>query len=422
MKKAFVASILMIVAVLTFQSGLSLIKKENSAKTESGFSGGSESANTAESSKFREIAGNIQKGETLTDIFARYKLDLKDLFRMREASASIHRLRNIYPDRPYKIIVDDQDQINSFSYWIDDDTILNITNTESGFSAEKITLEYERRIEHLAGVIKDNLVSSISAGSGGLLLALKLSDIFAWDIDFNTDIRNNDKYKLEVEGLYLDGVFKKYGEILGAEFVNKGEKYRAYRYEFEGKADYFNEEGKSVKKAFLKAPLSFRRISSAFSKGRLHPVLKIKRPHHGLDYAAPHGTPVSASGDGTISFAGVKGQYGKLVILNHRNGYKTYYGHLSGFTKGAGIGSRISQGEVIGYVGSTGLATGPHLHYEMRINGKPVDPQSIKIPRGNAISPKYMKDFARTKSEMDARFAAIRYPEVDLAEARAEVF
>jgi len=342
MKKALVASILIVVAIFTFQSSLSLINKESRVETELLFSG-HEGTFPEESSPYREIAGNIQKGETLSDIFSKYELDLKDLFRMKEASASIHRLRNIYPDRPYKIIIDDQDQINSFSYWIDDETILNITNTESGFAAEKITLEYEKRIEHLAGIIKDNLVSSINAGSGGLLLALKLSDIFAWDIDFNTDIRNDDRYKLAVEGLYMDGVFKKYGDILGAEFVNRGETYHAYRYEFEGKADYFNEEGKSVKKAFLKAPLSFRRISSAFSKGRMHPVLKINRPHHGLDYAAPHGTPVSASGDGKISFAGVKGQYGKLIIVSHRNGYKTYYGHLSKFSKGARTGGRDEQ-------------------------------------------------------------------------------
>jgi murein DD-endopeptidase MepM/ murein hydrolase activator NlpD len=421
MKKAFVASILMVVAFLTFQGNLSLVKKENMPEHNSR-SSAPEAGVPEESAAYREISGSIQKGETLFDIFAKYKLDLKDLFRMKEASAGIHRLRNIYPDRPYKIVLDDQDQINSFSYWIDDETILNITNTESGFSAEKITLEYERRIEHLAGVIKDNLVSSINAGHGGLLLALKLSDIFAWDIDFNTDIRNDDRFKLAVEGLYMDGVFKKYGDILGVEFVNRGEIYRAYRYDFDGQADYYNEEGKSVKKAFLKAPLSFRRISSSFSKGRMHPVLKIKRPHHGLDYAAPHGTPVSASGDGTIAFAGVKGQYGKLIILSHRNGYRTYYGHLSRFSRDAEVGKRVAQGQIIGYVGSTGLATGPHLHYEMRINGKPVDPQSIKIPRGSTISAKYMNDFARLKNEMDSRLASIRYPEINLAETQVSVF
>lgn len=367
--------------------------------------------------KCREIAGNIKTGETLVDIFKKYKLELKELFQMREASANVHRLKDLYPGQPYKIILDDSNRISSFSYWINDDTVLNIINTDEGFCAEKTVVQYEKRIECVGGEVKDNLVSSIGNENGGLLLALQLSDIFAWDIDFTTDIRNNDSYRVFVEGLYLDGEFKKYGDIIAAEFINNGQTFRAYRYEIEGKTDFYNEEGQSIRKAFLKAPLNFRRISSFFSKERKHPILKICRPHHGLDYAAPTGTPVSVSGGGKVVFSGYKGQYGKLVVVKHRNGYKTYYGHLSRIAKGIKTGRQMEQGQLIGYVGSTGLATGPHLHYEMRINNKPVNPLSIKIPRGKYIPKKMMADFIRLRNNVNTKFASNKLGNFTLAKS-----
>jgi murein DD-endopeptidase MepM/ murein hydrolase activator NlpD len=370
---------------------------------------------TVKTPEYREIAGNIKRGETLFDIFRKYRLEMKELFKMREASANVHRLRNLCPGQPYKIILDDRNQINSFSYWINDDTVLNIMNTDAGFCAEKTAVQYEKRIEYIGGTIKDNLVSSIGSENGGLLLALQLSDIFAWDIDFTTDIRNNDIYKIAVEGLYLDGKLKKYGDIVAAEVINNGQTFQAYRYEINGITDFYNEEGKSMKKAFLKAPLNFRRISSFFSKGRKHPILKIYRPHHGLDYAAPAGTPVSVSGDGKVVFAGYKGQYGNLVIVNHLNNYKTYYGHMSGIAKGVRTGAHVEQGQPIGYVGSTGLATGPHLHYEMRIDNKPLNPLSIKIPRGKFVPEKMMADFIRLKNDVNTQFASNKFGSLTLA-------
>jgi len=385
------ASILAIVVFLTLRSDLSIISREH--------------PETAVSNEYHEISGYIHKGETLFDIFKKYKLDVKDLFKLREASADIHRLRYLNPNQPYKIILDNYDQINSFKYWINDETILHIINTDAGFLAEKICIAYEKKIEYIEGTIKTNLVSALGTERGGLLLALQLSDIFSWDIDFTTDIRNGDIFKIAVEGLYVDGIFRKYGEIVSAEFVNNGDTFRAYRYGINRETDYYNEKGKSLRKAFLKAPLSFRRISSTFSKGRLHPILKIYRPHHGLDYSAPEGTPVCASGSGIIVFSGYKGHYGKLVTIRHRNGYHTYYGHLSRIPAGIKIGTRVEQGQVIGHVGATGLATGPHLHYEMRINNSPINPLSIKIPEGNAVPDVLMADFEKFKKEMDDIFA-----------------
>jgi murein DD-endopeptidase MepM/ murein hydrolase activator NlpD len=249
-------------------------------------------------------------------------------------------------------------------------------------------------------------------------VALQLSDVFAWDIDFSSDLREGDTYKIVIEGYYLDGVLKKYGDILSTEFVNQGETFRAYRYEIDGQADYFDEQGKSVKRAFLKAPLNFRRISSYFARSRFHPILRIYRPHHGLDYSAPAGTPVSAVGEGTVQFAGYKGQYGKLVIIKHTNGWRTYYGHLSKIANGIRTGKKIHQEQVIGRVGSTGLATGPHLHYELRINNKPVNPLSMKMPRGKSIPDNLLAVFRTFKNQMDAQFASIPLP--NLAHAGEE--
>jgi murein DD-endopeptidase MepM/ murein hydrolase activator NlpD len=355
----------------------------------------------------REISGKIEKGETLFDIFKKYHLDVRDLFKLREASADIYKLKDVCPYRAYKIVVNERDKIESFAYSIDDDTILNIKNTDSGYCAEKIPIRYEKRIRYIGGIIRDNLISSMNDTDGDLMLALKLSDIFAWDIDFTTDLRNGDVFKIVVEGLYQNGEFKKFGDVLSAEFINNGKVYRAYRFEAGGRADYYNEDGQSLRRAFLKAPLNFRRISSFFSRKRFNPILKIWRPHHGLDYAAPTGTPVSASGDGTVVFVGRRGGYGNLIELRHGNGYTTYYGHLSRSRKGIRRGKKVAQGEVIGYVGSTGLSTGPHLHYEMRINNRPLNPLSVKIPHGESVPRKEIAAFKRIRFVMDTRLASI---------------
>lgn len=367
---------------------------------------------TVQNSQLKEITGKVQKGETLFDIFKKYNIDPSDLFRMREASANIHRLKEVHPGQNYKIVLDEANRVNEFIYWIDDDNILNISRNDAGFEAEKLAVEYEIRPLHISGVIKDNLISSMNAGSDGLVLALELSDIFAWDIDFTSDLRRGDTFKVIAEGLYLDGEFKKYGEILSAEFGNSGQIFKAYRFEIDGKAAYYDEHGKSLRKSFLKAPLNFRRISSSFSGGRYHPILKVYRPHHGLDYAAASGTPVSAIGDGTVVFTGVKGQYGNLVIIRHPNGYRTYYGHLSRIAKGIKNGSKVNQGQLIGYVGSTGLATGPHLHYEMRIEGRPVNPLTVKLLEGKQVPKGRASAFARFRTAMDAILASISVPDI----------
>jgi murein DD-endopeptidase MepM/ murein hydrolase activator NlpD len=364
----------------------------------------------------KEICGTVKKGETLFDIFARYSLDAGDLLKMREASAGIHRLRQLYPGQAYKIAVDEHNRIDSLDYWIDEENMLSITRAGAGFSAEKVCVEYEKRVQHLGGVIQDNLIASMGDGREQVMLALRLSDIFAWDIDFTSDLRRGDIYTVVVEAYYLNGEFRKYGDVLSAEFINNGERYNAYRFESNGEAGYFDADGKSLKRAFLKAPLNFRRISSYFSQSRFHPILRIYRPHHGLDYAAPAGTPVSAVGEGTVLFSGYKKQYGNLVIIRHPNTWKTYYGHLSRIAKDVKKGRKVAQGQVIGAVGSTGFATGPHLHYEVRIHNKPINPLAVKMPRGNSVPQNLLAEFRQFREKMDARIASVRAPYVAYAE------
>jgi murein DD-endopeptidase MepM/ murein hydrolase activator NlpD len=403
MRKAFSIVIFLIIAFLMIRSSLNINKTERTVVP-------------TKAKEYHEITGNIKKGETLFDIFKRYKLDIVELFKLKEASADIHKLKDLYPGHPYKIIIDDSSQINEFVYWIDDDNILNITRTESGFCAEKKAVEYEKKIEHIGGTINDNLILSMGEGKENLILALQLSDIFAWDIDFTTDLRNGDVYKIVVEGFYLNGEFKKYGNILSAEFINNSETFYAYRFENNNEIDYYDENGKSLRRSFLKAPLSFRRISSHFSKRRLHPILKIYRPHLGIDYAASVGTPVSTVGDGTVLFAGYKGQNGNMVIIKHFNGYRTYYGHLSKFKRGIKKGLKVKQGQIIGYVGATGLATGPHLDYRIKINNKFVNPLTLKLPRGKSVPKKLMAEFRNFRNEMDTRLASITPPTFALSE------
>jgi murein DD-endopeptidase MepM/ murein hydrolase activator NlpD len=213
------------------------------------------------------------------------------------------------------------------------------------------------------------------------MVALKLANVFAWDIDFVLDIRSGDRFTAVYEQIYQDGKYLHDGEVLAAEFINDGKVYRAVRYTAEdGATGYYTPEGRPLRKAFLRAPVDFTRVSSGFNPARLHPILNTIRGHMGTDYAAPTGTPVHAAGDGRISFAGVRGGYGRAIVLAHSNSVSTLYGHMSRFAKNLKVGSHVNQGEVIGYVGMTGLATGPHLHYEYLMNGVHMNPQTVRLP------------------------------------------
>jgi murein DD-endopeptidase MepM/ murein hydrolase activator NlpD len=399
MRKALPLFAFLSIALFVLISNFGLNEKADKAETR----------NAGESKTlFREIASSVGAGDTLFDIFKRHGLSIEELLTMREASADVYRLKKLNTGRPYTIKLDGENRVRSFTYSIDDDSTLSIERRGEGFIARRVDVEYETRIVHLGGAIKDNLISSMD----DLNLALEVSDIFAWDIDFNTDLREGDTFKVVVEGLYAEGNLRKYGRVLSAEFSNDGAIYRAYRFEHDGKADYYDDDGKSLKRAFLKAPLSFRRISSGFTKRRLHPILRTYRPHLGVDYSASSGTPVSAPASGTVIYRGHKGANGNLIIMRHKNGYTTYYGHLRGFAKGMKSGSHVEQGQVIGYVGSTGRATGPHLDYRVKHNGRFINPLTLKPPRMDSIPKSLMAEFKDIKAMMSGRLASIIVPRI----------
>jgi len=356
--------------------------------------------------KCSTIIETVKPGEALYDIFTRLGLDTDELYEIAAASRSEYNVGRLTPGRSLSLEVDDENHVRSLTYNIDSNNMLRVKRTDKGFSAEKCDIPYTTTLVHLSGTVHDNLVSSMD----DLLLALDLSDIFAWDTDFATDIRKGDTYKLVVEEQRLDGQFVKYGKILAAEFINNGRAHYAYRYDQNGKVDYFDREGRSLKKAFLKAPLSFRRISSTFSRHRFHPVLKVYRPHLGVDYAAPRGTPVSSVGDGTVIAAGYRKGNGNYVKIKHPNGYITYYLHLDKIRRGIHRGTHVKQGQVIGNVGSTGYATGPHLDYRVMINGNFVNPLTLKLPPGVPVSKAHLASFRAFRDGMNSSLATIELP------------
>lgn len=367
---------------------------------------------------FKSIESSIEPGETLFSIFKKHDLNIDELFAMKQASAGVHRLRQVHPGQPYSFTIDENNCVNTFTYEISENTTLKIERGENGFSAEKCEVPYESRVLTIGGRIDGSLIAALGQEREENMLAIRISDILAWDIDFNTDLRTGDAYRIIVEGLYLSGEFKRYGKIFAVEFINDSRTHVAYRFEPDGRADYFDAEGKSLRKAFLKAPLSFRRISSSFSHSRRHPILKVNRPHHGIDYVAPTGTPVSATADGRVSFIGSKGGYGKLIILSHRNGLQTYYGHLSRFAAGMRSGKQVQQGDLIGYVGATGIATGPHLHYEMRQSGSPINPNRFKAIAGEPVVASRMPAFHQVTASINQTFASAVFYETRDPESR----
>jgi len=240
-------------------------------------------------------------------------------------------------------------------------------------------------------------------------LIMQLANLFAWDIDFALNLRAGDQFSVIYQEHYINGKFFKTGDILTAEFINQGRSIKTIRYQYPtGKISYYSPKGNSIRKAFLRTPIDFARISSHFNLKRKHPVLNRIRAHKGVDYAANTGTPIKASGDGKIIFRGRKGGYGNVVILKHGQRYSTLYAHMSKFKRGQRVGSRVHQGDFIGYVGKTGLASGPHLHYEFRVNGVHRNPLTVKLPNATPIERKYKADFLQKSKLLLAQLEAIK--------------
>jgi len=323
----------------------------------------------------------VKNGESLSLIFTRLGFTARELQNILDSDKDTHRLKRLYPGDEIRYQKGRDGRLQTLAYRYEEARSLIIHRRDQGYHSEVIEHPLEYRSHHVSGTIADSLyISAQNAGMSDRLI-MELAGIFGWDVDFALDIRSGDRFTVIYDKIYQDGEYLRDGTITAAEFVNQGESYRAIRYtDSKGKTDYFSPDGKSLRKAFLRTPVSFTRISSRFTTGRWHPVLHHIRAHKGVDYAAPRGTPVKATSDGKITFRGRKGGYGRVIIIKHGQRYSTLYAHLSRYKRGLRSGSHVRQGQTIGYVGKSGLATGPHLHYEFRINGVHRNPLTVHLP------------------------------------------
>lgn len=334
----------------------------------------------------------VGRNDTMDRIFRRVGLSLADLAALRFDPNLRDVLDRLYPGELLKILHRDGELVELQRKLSASET-LHIRRDAAGFtsSVAENPLEVETVTAH--AVIDSSLFEAAAAAEISDTTALAVADVFAWDIDFAQDIQPGDSFSVTYERQSQDGEFIKDGPVLAVEFRNAERVLRAVRYvDPDGKANYYAPDGRSLRKAFIRTPVEFTRISSRFG-GRRHPVLNRIRAHKGVDYAAPTGTPVRAAGDGRVKFLGRKGGYGNVVEIAHANGVTTVYGHLSRFGKSLRSGARVTQNQTIGYVGSTGLATGPHLHYEYRIRGMHVDPLRVKLPNAEPLPPDLLADF-----------------------------
>jgi murein DD-endopeptidase MepM/ murein hydrolase activator NlpD len=342
--------------------------------------------------EYQTLTLTIRRGDTLDQLFRTHQLNIGHLAQIARLEEAGKQFRKIKPGDVFEITHDDGKLVSLYSA-LNLTSALKVDRQESGFSATIIDrpIEIRKRMAH--GVIENSLFESATAAGLSDKLVMNIAGIFAWDVDFVLDIRSGDNYYVQWEEIWQDGEFVTDGEIVVAEFNNDGRTHQAIRFiDSAGRTDYFTPEGNSVRKAFLRSPVDFR-VSSSFNPNRRHPVLKTVRPHRGVDYAAPRGTPIKASGDGKVIFRGVKSGYGNVVILQHGGNITTLYAHMSKFASSARTGSRVRQGQTIGYVGKTGLVTGVHLHYEYRLNGVHRNPRTVKLPQADPIAEEYRKQF-----------------------------
>ncbi len=344
----------------------------------------------------------FKKGDTLYEFLLDLNLSPQEIFQVLESSKTVYDLKKIKPDTTITLDIDaNSNSLNRLVYNYDDQHLLVVHKTPEGYSTSKEKILYDISLRTIQGTIKNNLFDDAIEAGGNPQIILNFADILAWDVDFFTDLRQNDSFKILFEEVCKDGEFVKCGKILAAEFVNNGRQIRVFYYEDgQGNAGYYDDQGRSVAREFLKSPLRYSRISSGFTKRRFHPILKTYRPHLGVDYAAPVGTPIEATGDGKIIYCGWKGNYGKCIKIQHNHVYTSFYGHLSRYAKGMKKGKRVKQGQVIAYVGSTGLSTGPHLDYRLKKNGTFVNPLTLKSTKKHSISKALRPQFQKHKRQM----------------------
>lgn len=350
---------------------------------------------------------SIKRGQTLSTVFDSAGLPPTEWMTVLKLGKAVAPLRRLQVGDTLKLKVANG-SLQALDYPYDVTHTLDVRRVDGNLQAQVKTAALDHRTAEATGVISNSLfVDGQRAGLNDQQI-LQLAHIFTYDIDFAQDLQAGDRFTVIYDEVFKNGKKLHNGNILAAEFVNQGHVYRAVRFVAKnGDAGYYTPSGQSLKRAFIRTPVEFTRISSGFSRARMNPVLHVVRPHFGTDYAAPTGTPVHVTGDGRIAFIGRDGGYGNCIKVQHGAHYESIYGHLSRFRKGLALGSKVKQGEVIGFVGMTGLATGPHLHYEFRVNGVPKNPVTVKLPRGLPLPPREMTAFHRETSSLMARINTV---------------
>lgn len=350
-------------------------------------------------------AVTVRPGQTVGDIFAHNGVNPAVLQRLLSENANASALRNIHPGDEFAFRRGGDGTVNGLRFDRDDHTRVVVAFDGGGVSEQLIDRLIERRTHVAHGVVQSSLFDAGAQAGLNDAMVIKLANAFGYDIDFAQDLRVGDSFTVIYDDVYREGDKLHDGDIIAATFVNRGKRYSAFRYtDAGGSTMFYTEDGRPLRKSFLRTPVEFTRISSTFTSGRMHPILGTMRAHRGVDYAAPTGTPVRAAGDGKIAFRGWQNGYGNVVVLQHGGHFSTLYGHMSKF---AAIreGQHVSQGQTIGYVGMTGLATGPHLHYEFRIDGVHRDPLTVTLPKPEPLP---QVELARFRGQTQPQLAKLK--------------
>ncbi|UCD18856.1 MAG: M23 family metallopeptidase [candidate division WOR-3 bacterium] len=351
---------------------------------------------------FTEAIHIVKRGENLEGILDKLTVADSRLAIINALQNSGFPFRKCLPGDSIFVVKKDT-EFSNLTYRQNLQNIYYVTADNSQLVVSMKYPYFDTVVTYIMGSVNSTLYESMLASGETSNLVIRFADIFAWEIDFFTETQHGDSFSVCVDKIFCDSTFFDYGFILFAYYKGEvGEYYGFYYRDPEGNEDYYNKNGQSLRKSLLKSPLRYSYISSHYSKSRFHPILKRWRPHHGLDYVAPIGTPVASIGDGRVTFKGWKGGYGNLVEIRHKNNFTSRYGHLKRFAKNISVGRRVKSGQLIGYLGSTGLSTGPHLHFELHKNGTPINPLRVKIPRAPSVKKKYMDLFkAHRDSVMD---------------------
>jgi murein DD-endopeptidase MepM/ murein hydrolase activator NlpD len=351
----------------------------------------------------------IQRNDSVASLLARLKINSEDKSGFLHDARNIKTMRRLVPGKTIHAQTTAAGELLALRYFPGGSEQLLVEKTDGNFKENKSPFNIETHIKMKSGVIRSSLFAATDGANVPDSVAIQIAEIFASDIDFHRDLRKEDRFKVVYELRYSNGEPTGAGRVLAVEFINKGKTYQAVYFEANDKErGYYTPDGKNLRRAFLRSPLKFSRISSGFTRSRYHPVLKKWRAHKGVDYAARRGTPVRATANGTVAVSTRQRGYGKLIILKHRGRYSTAYAHLSAFAKGLRKGKRVNQGDIIGYVGSTGLATGPHLHYEFRINGVQRNPLRVVMPAAIPLAAKNVPAFNKNTEPLMARLNMLR--------------